>query len=389
MNKAIVFALCAMAFAPLAELARAGEPVDDSLILLAQADAASEQADWEKIVNSTNPDDFLDFITKYPEGIFRSTAEAQIKRLYLHTGSGPATQANPPAAASADPDPQPTAPATAQPAIRQVVPNGPATPTQPAATVQQAQPATPTPAQQPAAATTNADSLSPAAQQVLALRMDTQRELARVGCFGGTVDGRWDMRSSEALRIYARKKGIVLPSWDPTQDVLERLIIERGEICSAPACLVTEVSRNGQCVEKACPVGEQLSSDGRCRTASEAAAEPAPPPRQPTAEAAPAQPAAVPLRPAAPAAEPVARQPAAEPAPRAIERRAAPERRAIEEPRRKRIEPAPRPVRKAAKKPVRVEVVRPQRERAAPQKRRARAPCSAAVKGLPEYDYCE
>lgn len=379
MNKAILFALLAMAFTPLAGFARAGEAAGESPIVLAQADAASEQADWEKIVDSTNPDDFLDFISKYPEGIFRSTAEAQIKRLYLHSGNAPA--------AAADPAPQPTTPAPAEPAIRQVVPNGPATPTQSVAPVQQAQPETPPPAQQPTA--TNADSLSPAAQQVLALRMDTQRELARVGCFGGAVDGRWDMRSSEALRIYARKKGIVLPSWDPTQDVLERLIIERGEICSAPACLVTEVSRNGQCVEKACPVGERLSPDGRCRTPSEAAAQPAPQPPQPAAEAAPAQPAAVPLRPAAPAAEPTPPQ-RAEPAPRTIERRAAPERRVTDEPRRKRIEPESRPVRKTAKKPpARVEVVRPQRERAAPQKRRARAPCSAAVKGLPDYDHCE
>lgn len=368
MNKVIVFALSAMALAPLAGSLRAGEAGGDLTVLLAQAEVESEQADWEKIVDSTNPDDFLDFITKYPEGIFRSTAEAQVKRLYRHGGNTPAA---PPAAASTEPTQE-------APAIRQVIP------------AQPAPPAMSPPAQQPAATAAPAESLSPAAQQVIALRTDTQRELARVGCFGGTVDGRWDARSSEALRIYARKKGIVLPSWDPTQDVLERLIIERGEICSAPACLVTEVSRNGQCVEKACPVGERLSPDGRCRTPSEAAAA-APPPIavSPAPVRSQGEPAAIPLRPATPA-EPAARQRAVEPAPRAVERRAAPERRATEEPRRKRIEPDPRPLRKAAKKPpARVEVVRPRREQAAPQKRRARVPCSAAVKGLPDYDYCE
>lgn len=366
MNKAIAFALFAATFVSLTGPGRSGET--SSPLLLAQAEVATEQADWEKVVESTNPDDFFDFIAKHPNGVFRSTAEAQIKRLYRNSQN-----AAPAAAAPAAPAAPPAA-AASQDGIR-VVPGIAAPP--------QAEPVVPA-------------ELSAEAQEMLALRTDTQRELARIGCFGGNVDGRWDTRSSEGLRIYARKKGIVLPSWDPTTEVLERLIVERGEICSAPACLITEVSRNGKCVEKACPSGEQVSADGKCGAAVQAVVAPAPPapmpappqltPAAPEAPAAAALPVAPAPAPAAPAAVPAA----IAPPPAVVEQPAqsvAPKPAPKKETQRKAVKPARDTVKRAP--PPRVEPAPPRREAQPPRKRKQLAPCSAAVKGLPEYDHCE
>lgn len=384
-------------------------------IQLAQTDMAQEAQDWEKIVDSNNPDDYFDFLQKHPNGVFRTTAESQIKRLLKQGGSAPAAapQTTPPQAASpapapAKPEPEPAAqPAAATPApdqpaapaIRKIEPVRPAAqPTPPSApvTVTTPPPATPAAAPQP--------SISPALEKVTLLRKNTQSEMRRLGCYSGPIDGNWDERSSESLRLFARRKGLVIASTDPTTDILERMLIEKAGICPAPACISTEVLRNGQCMVKACHNGLFLHSDGKCRSQPEkTAVQPAQPQQAETP--APAQQPAAPPAAAAPAAPAVVAPVVVKPAPapeapvKATPRPEKTQPAEVKKPPVKKTEPAPRrkPVEK--KQPPKPVVREPApRQEAAPaprpeprvvRKRKAKAPCSAAVKGLPEYDHCE
>lgn len=190
-------------------------------IRLAQADFEAERQEWERIVGSQNPQDFIRFIEKYPNSVFRSAADAAVLRLPPVADTAPAQQ---PAPAG-----QATAPATA-----------PATET-PAATVQTA----------------------PATGGGTDLAQAVQGELIRVGCLSGRADGDWGRRSEQALSEYSRRKGVSLASLEPSADVLDLLEEETQRICPV-SCAVTEVAQGDRCVRKTCDRGEELNRRGEC-----------------------------------------------------------------------------------------------------------------------------
>jgi hypothetical protein len=103
------------------------------------------------------------------------------------------------------------------------------------------------------------------------LTLEVQRELARLGCLQGSVDGKWGPGSDRALKDYAGRQGIRLASLQPTPEVLDRLKATTVRVCPLVCGTGTE-ERNGRC--------EKINR--------EAKAEPKPEPRKPAAGPAPA-----------------------------------------------------------------------------------------------------
>jgi uncharacterized caspase-like protein len=104
-----------------------------------------------------------------------------------------------------------------------------------------------------------------------------QQELQRLGCSAGKVDGLWGDKSVRALDSLSRSAGIKLVSADPKPELLDQLRDHKGKGC-AVICSAKETVKNGRCVAKVCPAGQQLSSKGSCFTpkTKQAKAEPEP-----------------------------------------------------------------------------------------------------------------
>lgn len=81
------------------------------------------------------------------------------------------------------------------------------------------------------------------------LALSTQRELSRVGCLAGQIDGKWGLASKKALQDFARLRGINLASAEPSADILKSLQESRETICPL-----------------SCPDGTE-AREGRCRSA--------------------------------------------------------------------------------------------------------------------------
>lgn len=97
--------------------------------------------------------------------------------------------------------------------------------------------------------------VQPVAVPVLSYRemvMGIQRNLRRLGCSAGAVDGAWGPNSRRALRSYARHNQIRLASLEPTQELLEDMERLNERICPIQ-CGRGETLSNGRCVVKQKP----------------------------------------------------------------------------------------------------------------------------------------
>jgi len=74
-----------------------------------------------------------------------------------------------------------------------------------------------------------------------------QRELNRLGCNAGKVDGHWGNGSAGALRIYRKNSKARLASLDPSNDLLSRLKSKISRVCPLVCKRGFEVT-DGQCV---------------------------------------------------------------------------------------------------------------------------------------------
>ena len=81
----------------------------------------------------------------------------------------------------------------------------------------------------------------------VALVRDIQRELRRVGCYWGKIDGSWGGGSKRAVLMFMDRVNASLPSEEPDVFVLS---LVRGQ--SEPVCGAT------------CPQGQSLTAGGRC-----------------------------------------------------------------------------------------------------------------------------
>lgn len=77
-----------------------------------------------------------------------------------------------------------------------------------------------------------------------------QKELKRVGCYDGAVDGDWGEASEAALKNFAAHRGGALASSEPDEANLEAVLAQKARICPLQ-CGAGTVERNGTCVAKA------------------------------------------------------------------------------------------------------------------------------------------
>ncbi|MGE0025422.1 MAG: peptidoglycan-binding protein [Hyphomicrobium sp.] len=81
----------------------------------------------------------------------------------------------------------------------------------------------------------------------IALARDIQRELRRVGCYVGEIDGVWGGGSKRALLTFLDRVNASLPSRDPDVIMLTLVRAQGAAVCSAT-----------------CPQGQSLTTAGRC-----------------------------------------------------------------------------------------------------------------------------
>jgi uncharacterized caspase-like protein len=89
-----------------------------------------------------------------------------------------------------------------------------------------------------------------------ALARALQKELARVGCDPGTVDGKWGGKAKEALNNFAQRTKSTVPKDDPSEEALSAVTVQRGRICPLQ-CGANQSEVNGQCVTKDRPQPKQ------------------------------------------------------------------------------------------------------------------------------------
>ena len=96
---------------------------------------------------------------------------------------------------------------------------------------------------------------------------EIQTGLRDAGCYADDINGLWGDLSIAAVKRFAEHGDVVLPD-EPSKIMLVvvNALRPRGEICPLVCSVIQEV-RDGQCVKKTCPAGEQLLRDGRCVSA--------------------------------------------------------------------------------------------------------------------------
>ena len=219
----------------------------------------TEIAYWNSILNQSDPELFKAYLARYPDGLFANIAKFKIE-------AGTRTSAP---KQTVTPKPETPAPKKEQEELKVAVLEKPKA--EPEVEVEKPQ-------------ISKRD-----------LARGVQRELNRVGCNAGKVDGLWGKGSIRALKRYEKNLNVVLDSVQPTPELYEQLQNIETRICPLE-CGVRQVEQNGQCVAKTCGAGQELNSRGKCVTKRKVA-EP---------------------KPSKPAARKQASKPAREPAPKPV-----------------------------------------------------------------------
>ena len=73
-----------------------------------------------------------------------------------------------------------------------------------------------------------------------------QRELRRVGCYGGRIDGEWDRTSRAAMDAFMERVNATIPSREPDVVLLNLVRNHKAVACGA------------------CPSGQSMDGDGKC-----------------------------------------------------------------------------------------------------------------------------
>jgi peptidoglycan hydrolase-like protein with peptidoglycan-binding domain len=75
---------------------------------------------------------------------------------------------------------------------------------------------------------------------------ELQRELRRVGCYDGTLNGSWTVSTRSAMKAFTNRVNAGLPTKEPDQILLALVEGHHGRACGT------------------CPNGQSLANDGRC-----------------------------------------------------------------------------------------------------------------------------
>jgi hypothetical protein len=193
--------------------------------------------------------------TNLPPSASSSATEHQVATAQGLTHSPPVPTLTPPAAApkpAQSPQPTANAPTNSPPPVAALTP--PAAEPEP---VQSSQPAlgasTSPPASPPAASTAPAPATTlpeettkiaalpkpqapggQPAKEIDRVARDLQRELVRVGCSVGRIDGKWGPRSRDALRKFEHYAGLDLDAEIPSQSAIDAVRKRNGHICPEP-----------------------------------------------------------------------------------------------------------------------------------------------------------
>jgi hypothetical protein len=196
-----------------------------------------EIALWDRVKDSKDPAELQAYIDRFPQGTFAPLARLMIQRVKREEEQRIAAvreqlleEARKKAQATG-PAPQPAAPPPTTVA------------TLPAATA----PPTPPP-------TTNPTGAPPPDRE--ALTKSLQRELSRVGCNPGSVDGIWGGQTSEALKNFGRHAKVSVQSDEPTPSALEAVTARKDRACPL-VCDDDEMVVKGKCVAKPAPAAKK------------------------------------------------------------------------------------------------------------------------------------
>jgi hypothetical protein len=77
--------------------------------------------------------------------------------------------------------------------------------------------------------------------------LQLQRELERVGCYAGELDGIWAAASQRAMKAFTNRVNAVLPTGKPDAILLALVQAHPEKVCGAP-----------------CPRGQTLTAEGQC-----------------------------------------------------------------------------------------------------------------------------
>jgi peptidoglycan hydrolase-like protein with peptidoglycan-binding domain len=80
-----------------------------------------------------------------------------------------------------------------------------------------------------------------------ALARELQRELARVGCYDGEINGEWTTSTRQAMKAFIERVNAALPTHHPDAVLLTLVKGHSGKACGAP-----------------CPAGQGRTDTGRC-----------------------------------------------------------------------------------------------------------------------------
>ena len=79
------------------------------------------------------------------------------------------------------------------------------------------------------------------------LAQELQRELARVGCYDGQINGVWTTSTRQAMKVFLERVNAILPTTQPDGILLALIQGQRAKTCGT-----------------SCPSGQAPTDDGRC-----------------------------------------------------------------------------------------------------------------------------
>ncbi|PLX36606.1 MAG: hypothetical protein C0606_15155 [Hyphomicrobiales bacterium] len=211
----------------------------------------AEQAFWDAIKDSTDAREYEAYLVRFPDGTFSPLARLRAEKL-SGTATRVAKQARletPPPSGSADkppaketPDVKPQRPPPATP-VEEKAPH-------PTAFIP--------PAARKEFAASQTERTSEPDQMQPGIFRAIQKELKRLGCYRGAIDGKWGPGSRRALAGYATRTAshFAEPDGRTLADAKKR----KGTVCPLE-CAIGQIEKSGKCVAKPASRSAQPDSE--------------------------------------------------------------------------------------------------------------------------------
>ncbi|MGE4246630.1 MAG: caspase family protein [Parvibaculaceae bacterium] len=180
-------------------------------------DSALDVRFWESISTSTNPAMFAAYLKRFPNGNFADLALVKLEEFGQKR-----------AIAVEEATTTPKQPVAQQP----VAEVQKAESQEPVIQKTESAPATATPAQSTQVASLGEQPTTAVAEPVAVNPADLQRELQRVGCYGGAIDGDWGRGSRRAMQLFNANAKTAYAVEEPSSDALTGIRTLNTQICA-------------------------------------------------------------------------------------------------------------------------------------------------------------